>query len=325
MALARLAHEGLVTRIPRRGTFVAKRLPVQQKVVDCVRMSGVAGLHEKASALAFIEDFTRFSENHGWTPRWHHVSGDEVERIRPLAERFDDSKAVVVFNGGPRELPWLLAQHGVPVVTMFLVSGGLGEDPACYHQITYDRGESVRRACEHLASVGYFRIAYVGADNSPLRTIGFVDFARRRELPLHSDWLMLRQGVDMSELRCQIRRVLDSNNRPQALCCATDGLAYAVKEMAEELGMKVPDDLAIIAADAGEPDLASQVGVTTVSVSREEICGKALETVEQLDLEPKPEFPPLRDLIMMPLHLTIKDSCGARLKGLQAPSGARTV
>ena len=316
-AMSRLAHEGLVSRSRGRGSFVAERLPVEHKTLSFLRLRSSAGTKERATALAWVEELSHVSEDRGWKPYWRHVAEDEAEKVDRLAEQFAESSGVIIYSAVDPELPRLVAQRGVPVVAAFLYPGGLGEKPACYQQITYDRRETSRLAAEHLVSVGYRRIGLVGLLHSPLRTTGFLDVVRSHKLPIHAEWLleMERSGGNGDELERQVTRALKAPNRPEAFCCATEHLAYAVERVATDLGLKVPEDLAIIACDGGMADVQGSVSITTVGISRKECCQKAIELIEQDRAEPRSGNGALWDPVMMPLHLTIAESCGAKLKG----------
>ena len=316
-AMSRLANEGLVSRTRGRGSFVTEQLPVEHRTLDFVRLGGPAGTKERASALAWVEELSHVSEQRGWRPYWRHIAEDQVKNVESLAEQFAESSGVIIYNAVDAELPRLIAGRGVPVVAAFLYPGGLGEKPACYQQITYDRRETARLAAEHLVSIGYRRIGLVGLLHSPLRTTGFLDVVRSHKLPIHAEWLleMERSGGNGDELELQVTRVLKASNRPEAFCCATEHLAYAVESLATDLGLKIPEDLAIIACDGGMADVQGTVSITTVGVSRKECCRKAVELIEQDRAEPRSRKGALWEPVMMPLHLTIAESCGAKLKG----------
>lgn len=330
VAMSRLMHEGLVTRIPGRGTFVAERLPVKHETLDFIRTRDLPGTANPANSLRWIEEFTHAAELKGWSPRWHHIPYAESLRTEELAERFANSKGVIIHYYVPTHFPWLLSQRRVPVVTAFSIPGGLGEKAECFPQVSYDRRETAKLATEHLVSLGYSRIAFIGFTLSPMRTLGFLDVLSRNKLVVCPEWLLnlevnIYQPGDPADQLCHklCEQVLKAKDRPEAFCCASLRMAHTAKDVAGKLGLKVPEDLAIIACDEAEPSISwSEVDITTVSISREESCRKIVEILEEVRLSKKPQGKleknknsPLYDPIMMPLHLTIRDSCGAKLRG----------
>lgn len=322
-AVGRLAAEGLAIRIHGRGSFVADEPPVRHEILDFVRTSGTFGAKDGAWALTWIEVFTRCAERFGWTPRWHHISETERQNVDQLANGLSDSKGIIVLFDVPPKFLWLCHQHGIPAVAAFVVVGGVGEGLQCYPQISYDRTETARLATEHLVSLGYSRIGFVGLKTSPLRSNGFLSVLSRHNLDVRGQWIftldrdIFRSG-DESDRRCRdlCAGILRGKDRPEAICCSTLRTAYTVEAVAIEMGLKVPQDLALIACDETEPNISGEVSITTVAVSREESCKRALEVLDQIRSKPVSEKSSLYHPIMMPVRLTIKDSCGAKLKSL---------
>lgn len=319
VALGRLVEQGYAIRVPRRGTFVPEQLPSSHEILDFVRLQSPVDRRNMGWVLKWIERFSHVAEAGGWTPRWHHLTDEQAANLEEFADGLISSKGVVTFYLMPWELPWMLAQRGVPVVSVHKTRGGIGLKPECYPQVSYDRQELARIATEHLARLGYTRIGYIGsASDSQNRLAGFLDVARKYKLTIHSDWLFEFDWSvkDLNGLHTQVRRSLKAENCPEALCCETRDVALAARSVASDLGLRIPEDLALIACDIGDQEMPGDIGITTVSVSMAETCGKALEVLGDLRAQPKSEYLRLWEPAMMPLHLEVKDSCGAKIKGL---------
>ena len=316
-AVGHLAREGFAVRIRGRGSFVSEQLPVQHTVLDFLRIRDLLGNENSERQLKWIEEFSITSKQQGWTPQWHHVSVKETENAERLAGQLTGSNGLISWGWLPAELLVELRRNGVRHVAVFLRRGGMKEGPAFYGQISYDRRESAKRATEHLISLGHTRIGFIGLRTSPLRTIGFLDAISEAGLPNQAQWLINLEenihllGGPMHE-RCRelCQDALKRDDRPQAFCCSTQVTAQCLAGLAVEMGLRVPQDLAIIACDESFPDPSADFNITTVGVSRPEACQKALEVLKQQE----PDELRLFDPIMMPLHLTIGDSCGAKLK-----------
>ena len=325
VALGRLAHEGLVVRRRGQGTFVATDLPVRSKALDIVRTKNDPGhvYRDTSAVLAWVDAFTQAAEDGGWIPRWQHVSFDGNERIGSFASKFLASDGIITLFTLDPDLLRLLCSKGIPVVGVFLNSGGTGDREECFAQISWDRREACRIATEYLTSLGYSRLGFVALDNSPWRTHGFLEVISRRKLNVCGQWVLnvaedvIRPG-DESSLRCRqwCKELLVSKNRPEAICCSTARMAYVLKAVAVEMGMKVPDDLGIIACDEGEPNVSEQMGITTVAVSMEECAQKAVQILDQMVGQDERGEVKRRDLTLMPLHLKVRGSCRAKVNGL---------
>ena len=293
-------------------------LPVRHKILDFVRLRGPAGTKDRGWELTGIEEFSHFAEGHGWTPLWHHVFDRGPGETEKVVEKLSHSNGVIIFYLAPPELPWMLYLYKVPVLTVFSTRGGLGEKPQCYPQLSYDRQQSATMAVEHLLSLGYRRIGYIGeTSHSQARMAGFVDVIRRHNLPIQAEWILQFDYPvrDLNRVHLQVRRALKKEKCPDAYCCSTKDVARAAWAVAEDLGLKVPQDLALIACDEGEPDVPGHPGITTVAYSIEETFAKALELMSSLRDTNGSDKSVLWEPIMMPLHLTVRESCGAKLRG----------
>ena len=329
--VSRLANEGLAVRISRRGTFVRDKLPVQLKLVDLVRIKTAPGTAEKPSLVVWIEKLSEACQEQGYKACWHHLDEDEPLDSKRLAERFDHSRGVVILRYAPEQLPLTLYQNGIPVVGLFSAMSATGMLPSSlYPRMTYDRIGTAHTAVEHLASLGYTRIGLVWLRSSPAYVSGYVDVLHSRKLPMSPEWITtLEKDVSLSykltngsfsETAKIFREYLAGANRPEAICCPSEDLAYIVEYAAEELSLKVPDDLAIVACGGNRQYIPGKASVTTVAVSKTESCRRALKLMEQVRSRPEGDNRQLWDPIVMPVHLTVKDSCGARLKDPTIPT-----
>ncbi len=311
VALARLVHEGLVIRQRGRGSFVNANLPTAQRTIEFIRERCRPGDTERPADRRWIVACTEFSHEKGWSARWHHLYSEEITDPQFLLERFADARAVVAFQIAQTHLGGL-HERGVAVVA---VPTNEGLPLAPYSQVTHDRREIARIAATHLAQLGHRRIAFFGLATSPERLYGFMDAARQRDLPLRAEWLIDvphgRTSPDV--MRERVKGVLSSRERPEAFCCASHRLALVVEEVALELGLRIPEDLAVVSADNGmgafEP-----VPLTCVGIDVQHLCELTLDLLEQATRQGGGDSDEPRPPVMVPIATFIAESCGARLK-----------
>jgi DNA-binding LacI/PurR family transcriptional regulator len=124
-------------------------------------------------------------------------------------------------------------------------------------------------ATKHLLAKGHQRVGFVG--DLPANPFGFTSSERRREGFRRAlanagitpdDELELRGPHGREHARALAHQVLDRTPRPTAVFAASDIQAFGVLEAARDLGLRVPDDVAVIGFDDIEP--AATVGLTTV-------------------------------------------------------------
>lgn len=103
-----------------------------------------------------------------------------------------------------------------------------------------------------------------------------------------------------------LRTYLTADDRPDAVFAVNDTVAFQVLEVANELGMKVPDDLAVVGFDnLASPDYAG-VPLTTVDQPRAEIGATAARIV----LQRLAGRPARSERVVLCTRLIVRGSCG---------------
>lgn len=109
-----------------------------------------------------------------------------------------------------------------------------------------------RALTEHLLAQGHRRFAYIagrkGHGAAHKRFLGYCDALsaaglRPEAMPVHEGQFNFRSGAEAA------RSLLALNPRPTALVCANDDMAAGALFCAHSLGLKVPDDLALVGFD----------------------------------------------------------------------------
>lgn len=124
-------------------------------------------------------------------------------------------------------------------------------------------------ATEYLIERGHRHIGFVGDQldepfvftSSTRRFEGFQRALRTHKLPVRPEWYW--QGDHSHKAaKANARRILGQGERPSAIFASLDTYALAVLAAAEELGLRVPDDVAVMGFD--DIDLARHLRLTTV-------------------------------------------------------------
>jgi DNA-binding LacI/PurR family transcriptional regulator len=155
-----------------------------------------------------------------------------------------------------------LRRDNLPVVLIDIEHAGVPH-------VTIDDVRGGELAAEHLLSRGHRRIGFVGdVADSPF---GFTSSERRRRgLRVALERAGLRPDDALERLgphaRAQARRLaidlLGRDDRPTAIFAASDTQAIGVLEGARALGLRVPEDVAVIGFD--DIEVADLLGLTTV-------------------------------------------------------------
>lgn len=160
-----------------------------------------------------------------------------------------------------------LSRQASPNLPIVIVDGSTSGHR--YPHVVIDNVAGGVLATTHLIARGHRQLGFVGdwRDN-PLgftstinRHRGFEQALREHDLPLREDWCLF---VEHSEhhARQAALRLLRQPVRPTAIFAAIDTLAFGVLQAAEDLGLRVPDDLAVIGFD--DIHAARFVRLTTV-------------------------------------------------------------
>ena len=154
-----------------------------------------------------------------------------------------------------------LRREGLPVVLVDVVHPALP-------RVVIDDTLGGTMATEHLLARGHTKIGFVGDAPSPF---GFTSSERRRQGMARA---LRRAGITRNgATRASWRRMAVSRraslpsgcslpDRPTAIFAASDVQAMGVLEAARAMGLRVPEDLAVIGFD--DIEVAEVLGLTTV-------------------------------------------------------------
>ena len=208
-------------------------------------------------------------------------SDQRAERERTYLTRLEQQRVLgVLITPSDVSSPLLceLPERGTPVVVV-------GRMPnACTHcTVAVDDETGGRLAVEHLVELGHERVAFVG---SPELT-GQV---QQRLLGAQAAWVeagrdpgclvvLGSDGRTVAEGARAAQRIAGASRRtrPTAAFCANDLLALGVLQGSLGLGMRVPDDLAVVGYDDIDFAAAAAVPLTSVRQPRHELGRRAAE------------------------------------------------
>jgi LacI family transcriptional regulator len=126
-----------------------------------------------------------------------------------------------------------------------------------------------RMAAQYLMKKGHRRIAFLGDTDLPeyaihpvsQRLAGFRQTLEGAGLSLPPEYVILTP-YSQEQARQAAHKLMALAEPPTAIFSATDLQAFGVLKAAREMGLKIPDDLAVIGFD--DLDMADYVGLTTI-------------------------------------------------------------
>jgi DNA-binding LacI/PurR family transcriptional regulator len=200
-------------------------------------------------------------------------------------------------------------QAGIPIV---LLDRDLVPYPerSRYDLVGIDNRRAGYTITAHLIRCGCSRIVFLGRPGSAptvdARIAGYREALAQAQGSLEAH--VCRMEPDDQE---QIRKILD-HLRPEGFVCANDFTAAKLLKTVNDLGRNVPEEIRMAGIDDVKYASLLSVPLTTIHQPCADMGAIAVSTM--LDRLAHPDLP-ARD-ILLNFHLVVRDSCGARKKGL---------
>jgi LacI family transcriptional regulator len=175
-----------------------------------------------------------------------------------------------------------LAGLGIPIVVISSSSDQHGVP-----SVDVDNTKGARLAVEHLLSLGHRKIAHLmdDATNYDTRTRRDTFIAVMAEAGIAVPPEYLSEGgrsYTFESFHDQAHALLSLPDPPTAIFTTNDSIAFRVYDTAQEMGVRIPDDLSVVGFD--DSNQATWVNPTLTSVSQPvyEMAAKATQLLIQL-------------------------------------------
>jgi DNA-binding LacI/PurR family transcriptional regulator len=167
----------------------------------------------------------------------------EPARELELAKRLIDHRVdgLVVVPIGPASGSWASIAQQVATVTIGDALPGVA--PA--GEVVFDNERGVQESLQHLSALGHHRITVLSwaVGTSPNR--GAERAVASSAATLGLDCQVVACAYSLNGSRPLALELLRSAARPSAILCLSDSIAYGVYAACAELGLSIPDDLAV--------------------------------------------------------------------------------
>lgn len=138
--------------------------------------------------------------------------------------------------------------HKIPLVTI-----GRHKALPLADNVTADHKTGAAQMVDHLISLGHRKIAFIGAASDEAaklrRYLGYRDALKKNRISLNPDWVI---GPELgpafateSDGHAGFQQLMRLKNRPTAVFARNDFAAIGALRAAHELGLSVPEDIAI--------------------------------------------------------------------------------
>ncbi len=211
---------------------------------------------------------------------------------------------VVAPRRGNPLIPYL-TERGIP----FIVLGS--RQYADAHYVDADNRYAGREAVRYLAQRGRKRIAWIGGPRnfgpSLDMAAGLRAEVKRQGLAVKRAWRTTAE-MHLEGGRSAARAILAASDRPNAVFCFTDFLAVGVLAAARELGIKVPEECAVIGY--GDLPIGKAVApkLTTFHHPDHEMAAEAARLLIE-NIIPSPRDESVHHTLFKP-SLIVRETCG---------------
>lgn len=173
--------------------------------------------------------------------------------------------------------------------------------------ISSDNLGGAGQAVHYLVSLGHTKIAFMGDEFNTKpghdRLVGYQQSLNRHQLTFRPDWVMNGDFSVEGGYRAT-QKLLRSEDRPTAIFCAGDLMAFGAMSAVREIGLEVGSDVSIVGFDDVSASSLVTPALTTVRQHRREMGLRAAESLVQLITEPE-SVPPI---VTVPTELIIRES-----------------
>ncbi|MBQ2332788.1 MAG: LacI family DNA-binding transcriptional regulator [Prevotella sp.] len=124
-----------------------------------------------------------------------------------------------------------------------------------FSQVVANGDEAAYEATQHLIKSGSKRIAFIGGPNHldmvRRRKHGYLEALKEAKIPIDRS-LVACDKIDFNLAREKTINLLNSENRPDAILAFNDIITYAAFDAIKSVGLRIPDDVAIIGFTDGD-------------------------------------------------------------------------
>jgi LacI family transcriptional regulator len=193
----------------------------------------------------------------------------------------------------------------IPLVMVNRTVTGLRVD-----SVRLDNEEAGRMIAQHFYDLGHRRIGFVGGlpstSTNESRLAGLTQRLLSLGAPLPPEYVIngeftRQSGYDIAQ------KLLSLPQRPTALACSDDSIAFGVIDAVIDAGLRTPEDVAIVGVDDVPTASLRQVGLSTIRQPAAEMGRRATKLLVER-MHGGPDNEPI-DIVLKP-RLIVRRSCG---------------
>lgn len=235
----------------------------------------------------------------------------ELETIQSFYDRRVDGIVLSPTTDSEKYSVPFLERMNIPVVYIDRMPAADGD------WVGTENEKATEVLANHLISLGHKRIALVvglrGINTTEERIAGYCDALQKAGIPYDSELIIAGESrSEPSKIKTKetIGKLLHTENCPTAIIAANNLMVLGTMRALQELNVRVPDDIALVAFDDFEWADLFQPRLTTIAQPCYDIGARAVKTLLRRIHNPQAAT---QKTCFSP-KLIIRESCGIKLK-----------
>ena len=201
--------------------------------------------HFYAAVLDGIEDEARRADYSVISSNSHESCEDEMRAIDNFINlHVEGIIASVSQNTTDYSHFEKVSKMGIPLVFF-----GRTCLPDLFSSVTANGDVAAQEATQHLIDTGSRRVAFLGGPNHldmvKRRKHGYLEALRDNRIPIDRE-LVVCNRIDFDLVVEATKRLLQIENRPDAILAVNDTVTFAAFTAIKEMGLRIPEDVALI-------------------------------------------------------------------------------
>ena len=212
----------------------------------------------------------------------------------------------------PADIEKLRGYRRPLVLTKSALPPGIAPADVGVPVVGVDNREGARSAVRLLLQLGHRRIGLLlgpaGSRDADERKQGYLEVLVQAGVRPRVGWI--HEGPFSAETgRSGLAAITAGADRPTAICCASDEIAFGALDAAHAAGLRCPQDLSIVGFDDGMWATACRPALTTLRPPRRELAERAVSLI--VEAAGRPGAAQRATTTDMPAAMVIRDSTRA--------------
>ena len=260
----------------------------------------------------FLAGILHAAAARGWGVRISTMRRDGNVSFRQAMQQLSLDSSGIIYLAEPlgrREIEELKGYRRPFVLTKSTLPEGTDVRELGVPVVGVDNRSGARSVANLLLQLGHTCIGLLlgpeGSRDALERKQGYMEMLQKAGALPRPEWVY--SGPFSAETgRAGIEQILRSDERPTAICCANDEIAFGALHAAHVAGVRCPDDLSIVGFDDGLWATACQPALTTIRQPLADLAERAVGLIVEAATDPARSRRVLLDDMTAPMM--IRDS-----------------